>query len=76
MLLAPTDFLWDNARAHRVAARAYGERGIATITPAAAGWAEIYADWKSGGGRIGIKARPESSAGCGRSTIPGTPAST
>ncbi len=58
MLLAPTDFLWDNARAHRVAARAYGERGIATITPAAAGWAEIYADWKSGGGRIGIKARP------------------
>ncbi len=58
MLLAPTDFLWDNARAHRVGARAYGERGIATITPAAAGWAEIYADWKSGAGKIGIEARP------------------
>ena len=57
MLYAPTDFLWDNARTHQVSVRSYGERGVATITPAAAGWAEIFADWKNGAGKIDITAR-------------------
>ena len=34
MLYAPSDFLWDNAKAHQVSVRSYGERGVATITPA------------------------------------------
>jgi len=58
MLFAPTDFLWDNARAHQIGVRSYGERGVTTISPPDAGWAEIYADWKSGRGKIGISARP------------------
>ncbi len=58
MQLAPTDSLWDNALSHRIGVRSYGERGISTITPASAGWAEIYADWKSGAGRVRIDARP------------------
>ena len=28
MLFAPTDFLWDNAKAHQVSVRSYGERGV------------------------------------------------
>ncbi len=58
MLYAPTDFLWDHARAHRISVRSYGERGIPEIVPASAGWAEIYADWKSGAHRVRISARP------------------
>jgi YVTN family beta-propeller protein len=58
MLFAPSDFLWDNAKAHKLTVRNYGERGSTTITPASAGWSEIYADWKSGAGKIAIKASP------------------
>jgi YVTN family beta-propeller protein len=58
MLFAPSDFLWDNAKAHQLSVRNYGERGSTTITPASAGWREIYADWKSGAGKISIAASP------------------
>jgi hypothetical protein len=49
---------WPRPISCGVKARAYGERGVSIITPATAGWAEIYADWKSGAGKIGIEARP------------------
>jgi hypothetical protein len=58
MLYAPSDFLWDNAKAHQVSVRSYGERGVSTITPPSAGWSEIYNDWKSRAGRIKITATP------------------
>ena len=58
MLFAPTDFLWDSAKAHGLSVRSYGERGSNTITPAGAGWREIYNDWKSGAGKVAINARP------------------
>jgi phospholipase C len=58
MLFAPTDFLWDNARAHGLSVRSYGERGANTITPASAGWRDIYQDWKTGARKIDIAARP------------------
>ncbi|MBL0157743.1 MAG: bifunctional YncE family protein/alkaline phosphatase family protein [Bryobacterales bacterium] len=58
MLYAPSDFLWDNAKAHQVSVRSYGERGEATITPRGATWSDIYKDWKSGAGRVGIEAKP------------------
>jgi YVTN family beta-propeller protein len=58
MLFAPSDFLWDNAKEHGVTVRAYGERGVSTITPATAGWSEIYNDWKSGAGKVTIEASP------------------
>lgn len=58
MLFAPTDFLWDNALAHGLSVRAYGERGKVTITPATAGWSEIYQAWKTHSGKVSIEATP------------------
>jgi len=57
MLFAPSDFLWDNAKAHGVSVRSYGERGQVTITPASATWTDVYNDWKNKTGRIQIAAR-------------------
>lgn len=57
MLFAPTDFLWDNARRHGVSVRAFGERGLNTVTPSGATWSDIYADWKDGTQRVDIKPR-------------------
>ncbi|MFB3827263.1 MAG: bifunctional YncE family protein/alkaline phosphatase family protein [Bryobacteraceae bacterium] len=58
MLFAPTDFLWDNARAHGLSVRSYGERGKTAISPANAGWLDIYKDWKSGARKIAIRSEP------------------
>ena len=57
MLYAPSDFLWDNAKAHGVSVRSYGERGQVTITPSNATWTDVYTDWKNKTGRIQIAAR-------------------
>ena len=48
MLLGPTEAIYDNAKAHGLTVRAYGERGANTITPANATWTDIYNDWKNG----------------------------
>jgi YVTN family beta-propeller protein len=55
MLFAPNDFLWDVAKAHGISVRAYGERGVNTITPASATFMEIYEGWKSGQMSVSIK---------------------
>jgi YVTN family beta-propeller protein len=59
MLFAPTDFLWDNAKAHGLTVRAYGERGLNTITPANATWTDIYNDWKNGTRKVTIRAHAQ-----------------
>jgi len=43
MLSAPNDALWDNAKAHGVSVRAYGERGTFTLTPPGATFALLIA---------------------------------
>src|SRR5204862_1898088 len=58
MLFAPSDFLWDNAKAHQLSVRSYGERGQASIVPANAGWSDIYHDWKSRAGKVTIMSTP------------------
>ncbi|MFN7939554.1 MAG: alkaline phosphatase family protein [Bryobacteraceae bacterium] len=57
MLFAPSDFLWDNAKAHGVSVRSYGERGLVTINPSNATWSDVYNDWKAKSGKIQIEAR-------------------
>ncbi|MBL8176513.1 MAG: bifunctional YncE family protein/alkaline phosphatase family protein [Bryobacterales bacterium] len=57
MLFAPSDFLWDNAKAHGVSVRSYGERGQVTLTPANATWTDVYNDWKNKTNRVQIAAR-------------------
>lgn len=57
MLFAPTDFIWDNARAHGVSVRAYGERGLNTVEPRAATWTDVYNDWKNGTRNVSITPR-------------------
>ena len=56
MLYAPSDFLWDNAKAHGVSVRSYGERGQVKLTPANATWTDVYRDWKEKTGRIQMAA--------------------
>ncbi len=58
MLFAPSDFLWDNAKSHGLSVRSYGERGSVAITPATAGWSEIYNSWKDRSGKVTIRATP------------------
>jgi YVTN family beta-propeller protein len=57
MLLGPTEAIYDNAKAHGLTVRAYGERGANTITPANATWTDIYQDWKNGTAKVAISAR-------------------
>jgi YVTN family beta-propeller protein len=57
MLLGPTEAIYDNAKAHGLRVRAYGERGANTITPATATWTDIYNDWKNGTANVNIAAR-------------------
>ena len=38
--------------------RAYGERGLNTITPANATWTDFYNDWKNGTSNVTVAARP------------------
>jgi hypothetical protein len=57
MLLGPTDAIYDNAKAHGLRVRAYGERGANTITPSNATWTDIYNDWKNGTANVTIDAR-------------------
>jgi YVTN family beta-propeller protein len=57
MLLGPTDAIYDNAKAHGLTVRAYGERGANTITPPTATWTDIYNDWKNGTSNVSIAAR-------------------
>jgi len=54
MLLGPTDAIYDKAKARGLSARAYGERGLNTITPANATWADIFSDWKNGTHKVSI----------------------
>ena len=54
MLLGPTDAIYDNAKARGLTVRAYGERGLNTITPANATWTDIFGDWKNGTHKVSI----------------------
>jgi YVTN family beta-propeller protein len=58
LAFAPTGFLWDNALAHKKTFRNYGEFVHTSSTPAAATWADLYADWKDGTRKVKIKAEP------------------
>jgi phospholipase C len=57
MIFAPSDFIWDNAKANGVSVRSYGERGLNTIVPATATWTDIYNDWKDGTSKVSITPR-------------------
>jgi len=57
MLYAPSDFLWDNAKAHSVSVRSYGERGTVTFSPPNVSWTDVYTDWKNKTNKIGIAAK-------------------
>jgi YVTN family beta-propeller protein len=57
MLYAPSDFLWDNAKAHSVSVRSYGERGSVTFTPPNVSWTDVYTDWKNKTERIRMDAK-------------------
>ncbi len=54
MLLGPTDAIYDNAKASGLTVRAYGERGLNTITPSTATWTDIFNDWKNGTHNVSI----------------------
>jgi phospholipase C len=56
MLLGPTQAIYDNAKAHGLTVRSYGERGLNTITPASATWTDLYNDWKNGTTNVTISA--------------------
>jgi len=58
MLLGPTDAVYDNAKAHGLTVRAYGERGLNVITPSTATWTDIFNDWKNGTSNVTIAASP------------------
>ena len=55
---APGGFLWDNALAHGKTFRDYGEFVKARITPKAATWADLYADYRDGTSLVKVEARP------------------
>jgi len=57
MLLGPTEAIYDNAKAHGLTVRAYGERGANVITPSTATWTDLYNDWKNGTSNVTIDAR-------------------
>ncbi|MBI4904702.1 MAG: bifunctional YncE family protein/alkaline phosphatase family protein [Acidobacteria bacterium] len=57
MLYAPSDFLWDNAKTHKVSVRSYGERGLVTFSPANVSWTDVYTDWKNKAGKVQMTAR-------------------
>jgi YVTN family beta-propeller protein len=57
MLLGPTDAVYDSAKAHGVSVRAYGERGLNTITPAGSTWTDMFNDWKNGTHNVTISAQ-------------------
>ena len=57
MLLGPTEAIYDNAKAHGLSVRAYGERGANTFTPANATWTDFYNDWKNGTSNVSVAAR-------------------
>ncbi len=57
MLYAPSDFLWDNAKAHNVSVRSYGERGTVTFSPPNVSWTDVYNDWKNKTNKIQIAAK-------------------
>jgi len=54
MLLGPTEAIYDNAKAHGLRVRSYGERGLNTFTPANATWTDVYNDWKNGTHKVSI----------------------
>ncbi|HUT75607.1 MAG TPA: alkaline phosphatase family protein [Armatimonadota bacterium] len=58
---ASSGFLWDNALAHGLTFRDYGEFVQAEIDPPTASWTDIYADYLAGDARepkVKIRARP------------------
>jgi YVTN family beta-propeller protein len=57
MLLGPTEAIYDSVKAAGLSARAYGERGANTITPADATWTDFYNDWKNGTSNVDLQAR-------------------
>ncbi|HEY7374822.1 MAG TPA: alkaline phosphatase family protein, partial [Polyangia bacterium] len=57
MLLGPTDAVYDSAKAHGLTVRAYGERGLNTITPSTATWTDMFNDWKNGTHNVNISAQ-------------------
>jgi YVTN family beta-propeller protein len=57
MLLGPTDAVYDSAKAHGLSVRAYGERGLNTITPAGSTWTDMFNDWKNGTHNVTISAQ-------------------
>jgi DNA-binding beta-propeller fold protein YncE len=57
MAYSPTGFLWDNVLSHGLTFRNYGEYVSARIDPSDATFSEIWQDYRSGTGRIKIRAR-------------------
>jgi len=57
MRMGPTEAIYDNAKAHGVTVRAYGEALATSITPANATWTDIYNDWKNGTSNVSIVPR-------------------
>ncbi|MDB6075724.1 MAG: Phosphoesterase family protein [Verrucomicrobiaceae bacterium] len=55
---APTGFLWDNALAHKLPFRNYGEFCKSTYTPKGAKWTDMYADYKNGTHTVQAKVEP------------------
>jgi DNA-binding beta-propeller fold protein YncE len=55
---APTGFLWDNALAHGVTFRDYGEFTRAEIHPRNSTWTNIFTDYQRGTSRVRIRAHP------------------
>jgi len=53
---ASSGFLWDNALAHGLTFRDYGEFVRAEINPPEATWSDIYADYLNGTSRVTIRA--------------------
>jgi len=58
LAFAPTGFLWDNALAHRLAFRNYGEFCKTTYTPKMTNWLDVYTDYQNGTQNVQIQVEP------------------
>ncbi|HWB02447.1 MAG TPA: alkaline phosphatase family protein [Verrucomicrobiales bacterium] len=58
LAFAPTGFLWDNALAHKITFRNYGEFCRTTYTPKMTKWQDVFADFKNGTQNVRIQVEP------------------
>ena len=75
LAFAPTGFLWDNALAHGLSFRNYGEFCKTTYTPKATKWLDVYGDYKNGTKNVQTLVEPnmQSLAPHTHTTWPGFP---